>query len=73
MRLRQVLTNLVDNAVRFTDRGAVTLSCRRDGSDRYAFAVRDTGVGIPRELHEAVFEPFRQGESGAQPAARGSA
>jgi signal transduction histidine kinase/CheY-like chemotaxis protein len=66
VRLRQVLTNLADNAVRFTDRGAVTLSCRRVSGDRYAFAVRDSGIGIPRDLHQAVFEPFRQGEQGHQ-------
>jgi CheY-like chemotaxis protein len=63
-RLRQVLINLVGNALKFTDQGHVELrvsSQSAPGSPRLRFEVRDTGVGItPAEL-ERLFEPFQQG------------
>ncbi|WP_237559910.1 PAS domain S-box protein [Desulfohalovibrio reitneri] len=64
-RLRQVLVNLVGNAVKFTERGAVTVIARptEQGSDRVLFEVRDTGPGIPPEQQEAMFEVFRQADA----------
>jgi signal transduction histidine kinase/CheY-like chemotaxis protein len=59
LRLRQVLTNLLNNAFKFTRAGSVTLSARRDG-DRIIFEVRDTGLGIPPGEVARVFEPFFQ-------------
>ncbi|MBY0278728.1 response regulator [Candidatus Binatia bacterium] len=61
-RLRQVLVNLLNNAVKFTDAGEVVLACWRDGveRDRIHFAVRDTGVGIPGERMDRLFRPFSQ-------------
>ncbi len=60
--LRQVLVNLVGNAVKYTERGSVTLSVAVESQDeRYLwlrFAVRDTGPGIPPEHQERIFEPF---------------
>ena len=66
-RLRQVLVNLLGNAVKFTDRGGVSLSVaatqEKDGSHRVDFAVSDTGPGIPAEHRERIFESFRQVDS----------
>ncbi|HEY8945495.1 MAG TPA: response regulator, partial [Polyangiaceae bacterium] len=62
-RLKQVLSNLVGNAVKFTDQGQVSLSARRAGTEeapRIAFEVSDTGIGIPSEEHRRLFEAFSQ-------------
>ncbi len=65
-RLRQVLDNLVGNAIKFTERGRVMVSVqgleRRDRSVRLRFSVADTGVGIPAEKQGTVFEPFQQAD-----------
>jgi signal transduction histidine kinase len=56
--MRLVLTNLVDNAIKYTDRGKVNISVAvQDGAQR--LTVRDTGMGIPAEMQSAVFEPFQ--------------
>ncbi len=65
-RLRQVLVNLLGNAVKFTERGFVCLAVQRDtsGSDgRLRFVVRDTGIGIPEHKREAIFELFAQADA----------
>jgi signal transduction histidine kinase/HPt (histidine-containing phosphotransfer) domain-containing protein/FixJ family two-component response regulator len=66
-RLRQVLVNLVANAVKFTPAGRVSVRVssrpRSDGRSDVRFAVRDTGVGIPAPDREHLFEPFTQAES----------
>lgn len=69
-KLRQVLTNLVANAIKFTERGSVVLrvDCRGSSSaaeDRVAltFAVRDTGPGIPAHERATIFAPFGQASS----------
>jgi PAS domain S-box-containing protein len=64
LRLRQVLTNLVANAVKFTDRGRVEIEvrkCREEGKVVLVrFEVRDTGIGIPAESRGNLFKPFTQ-------------
>lgn len=62
-RIRQILLNLVSNAVKFTEEGTVTLSVKRR-TDEVLFAISDTGPGIPPEQHHIIFEPFVQTDSG---------
>ena len=60
-RIRQVLINLVGNALKFTDRGGVAVTastCAKEGG--YIFAVRDTGIGIEFEHLDMLFDPFFQ-------------
>ena len=68
-RLRQVLVNLVGNAIKFTDRGEVLLKVERvsESEDGVAlhFSVRDTGVGIPRNKQTVIFEAFTQADRSA--------
>ena len=62
MRLRQVLTNLAGNAVKFTDRGGVCVSVDRGEAGELLFAVTDTGPGVPADRRAAIFEDFEQGD-----------
>lgn len=62
IRLRQILQNLVNNAVKFTERGRVSLHVARDG-DTLVMTVNDTGPGMSAELCERVFSRFEQGGS----------
>jgi len=61
-RLKQVLVNLVGNAIKFTKEGYVEIGIKATG-DCIQFQVRDTGIGIPKEYHDEIFERFRQVES----------
>jgi PAS domain S-box-containing protein len=67
-RIRQILTNLLGNAVKFTERGEVVMEAamvRTRGEDlTVRLAVRDTGIGIPKEKQAAVFESFVQADAG---------
>jgi PAS domain S-box-containing protein len=68
-RIQQVLLNLLRNAVRYTERGSVSLAIGliRDGKgpERIRFSVKDTGVGIPQEFQETIFQAFTQLHSGS--------
>ena len=63
-RLHQILRNLLSNALKFTEFGEVELSVSSqpcdDGREKLRFAVRDTGIGIPAEQHERIFQAFQQ-------------
>jgi signal transduction histidine kinase len=62
LRLRQVLLNLVSNALKFTEAGRVTLKVRREGA-RLAFSVEDTGIGIAPEVLSRLFTVFEQADA----------
>ncbi|MCF2647195.1 ATP-binding protein [Niallia circulans] len=69
-RLNQVLKNLLSNAFKFTEKGRVELSIRLENSTKLAnanegvvsFTVKDTGIGIPKEKMDIIFEPFKQAD-----------
>ncbi len=65
-RVRQILVNLVDNAIKFTSDGQIEVRVTLDSCDatdvRVQIAVADTGIGVPEELQEVIFEPFRQAD-----------
>jgi signal transduction histidine kinase/streptogramin lyase/DNA-binding NarL/FixJ family response regulator len=63
-KLRQVLINLLGNAVKFTDSGEVSLRIKRLAGDQFRFEVQDTGPGIPPAVQEHIFEPFTQASEG---------
>jgi signal transduction histidine kinase len=71
-KLSQILRNFVSNALKFTQRGEVRVSARAVDGDRVTFAVADTGIGIPREFHAAIFEDFVQVDSPIQKRLRGT-
>jgi signal transduction histidine kinase len=61
-KLRQIVINLLSNAVKFTERGTVKVRAEANG-ESFAVAVADTGIGIPREKLEHVFEEFAQADA----------
>ncbi len=65
-RIKQVLSNLIGNAIKFTDSGHVFARVSREGAEgspRVLFEVSDTGVGIEPELHRKLFQPFSQADA----------
>ena len=62
VRVRQILYNLISNALKFTERGGVALSLRRR-SDGLHIEIADTGIGIPLERQESLFQPFTQADA----------
>jgi signal transduction histidine kinase len=63
-KLKHILQNLINNAIKFTENGSVTVSARHIPEARTVeFRVADTGVGIPEEAHPIIFEKFRQFDS----------
>ncbi len=59
-RLQQVLNNLLVNAIKFTDKGQISFGCKLQSNNRLLFFVSDSGIGIPKEKQESIFERFRQ-------------
>jgi len=67
IRLNQILSNLLSNALKFTNQGGITVTIReierKEGKSQMEFSVRDTGIGIPKEKHSVIFESFTQASS----------
>jgi signal transduction histidine kinase/CheY-like chemotaxis protein len=62
LRLRQVLTNLAGNAVKFTDRGGLCVAVERGEQGAARFSIIDTGPGVPADRRAAIFDSFEQGD-----------
>ncbi len=60
VKLRQILTNLIGNSLKFTDEGYIRFGCRQDSPDLLTFYIEDTGPGIPSDKQKIVFERFVQ-------------
>jgi signal transduction histidine kinase len=69
-RLKQIMLNLVSNAIKFTDDGEVDLKIDRYGTNQWRIIVRDTGPGIPEDRFETIFEEYRQLETASRDADR---
>ncbi|WP_175944466.1 response regulator [Burkholderia pyrrocinia] len=63
VRLRQILTNLIGNAIKFTERGRVELAVSYAGDGRVVFAIADSGIGIAPDVAAQLFRPFQQADS----------
>lgn len=61
-KIKRIISNLVSNAIKFTERGYIEVSCNI-GADSVQFYVKDTGIGISKENHDIIFERFRQIEA----------
>jgi CheY-like chemotaxis protein/two-component sensor histidine kinase len=77
VRIRQILYNLVGNAVKFTEQGEIRIDIRTEetfGDDRVRLActIADTGIGVPADIGEDLFEPFTQIESSRQKKVKGT-
>jgi len=70
-KLRQVMTNLFSNAIKYTNRGEIVISCAVIG-DKIEFSVRDTGIGIPAAEQSTVFNRFYRGQQVEKTAIRGT-
>jgi signal transduction histidine kinase len=72
IRLQQIITNLVGNAIKFTSEGDIRFGYNRIDDQTLLFYVKDTGTGIPHKYHEIIFERFRQVDDGEQHNAGGT-
>lgn len=72
LRIRQVMLNLLSNAAKFTDSGTITVGTRAQEDGTVLFWVADSGIGIPPQDMDKIFEEFRQGTSGRRKGRAGS-
>lgn len=71
-KLAQILRNFISNALKFTQNGEVRISARAEGDSEVRFAVTDTGIGIPEDMHGNLFEDFVQIDTPLQKRLRGT-
>ncbi|KAB2840872.1 MAG: GHKL domain-containing protein [Melioribacteraceae bacterium] len=62
--VNQIFANLIDNAIKYTEKGKVEITLREEGNNHYSIKVSDTGIGISNEYIDKLFEPFSQEEQG---------
>jgi len=63
LRLKQILTNVLGNAVKFTSTGSIDLLVKLTKGPQVKFVITDTGPGVPPEKHDVIFEPFKQADN----------
>lgn len=63
LRLKQIITNLINNAIKYTNSGTITFRCKKYNENYLLFYVRDTGIGIKKEDQELIFDRFRKVEN----------
>ena len=66
LRLQQIITNLLSNAIRYTEAGSITLKCETLSDQQWAIAITDTGMGIDPEDQARIFEPYFRVDSSPQ-------
>ncbi|MBD2005345.1 MULTISPECIES: sensor histidine kinase [Cyanophyceae] len=66
LRLQQIITNLLSNAIRYTEAGSIKLTCQTVSPEEWAIAIADTGIGIEPEDQIRIFEPYFQAGSSQQ-------
>jgi signal transduction histidine kinase len=71
VRLNQIISNFIDNAIKFTKEGSVEFGCRKE-ENRLLFFVKDTGIGIPKEKQNIIFDRFRQADESTSKAYGGT-
>jgi signal transduction histidine kinase len=72
LRIRQVILNLLSNAAKFSDEGAIILGARNDRNGEVTLWIKDSGIGIPPQEVDKIWEEFRQGTSGRKKGRAGS-
>jgi len=63
IRLKQILVNLVNNAIKFTKEGGITIKVGQENDSHLVFSVTDTGIGIPEDKHQQIFQRFNQADT----------
>jgi len=71
-KIRQTVSNLISNAIKFTPKGGTITASAEKNDDHIEVSVEDTGIGIPKEYHEKVFERFVQVEKGKERVKKGT-
>jgi signal transduction histidine kinase/CheY-like chemotaxis protein len=66
VRTKQILINLINNAIKYTDQGSVELTFTRD-KDNYVFSIIDTGLGISKDLQDSIFNPWKRVKENNEP------